>query len=357
MSSSDDHGAESPSSSSANNAANNAANSALNNASSNSALNNASSSSSSANIPDESFVPPVISPVFHDQTITEPGFVIRNQDGLDASGGYVAYTTFDTTNPELYDPQISEKLLENVGVYNDVTDPASENARLVLEIKDYASKIQCSDFHGKGTIDDYTALFTAASRIANETKSITLDIDVAGFDEFSQAADDLSALFTSFIVKLQNVNIINDIDFLRSISAALHKIWNLSEVFGRFKQTILSTTTIQFPKSAHDTKIILEGVMDEINCAMRYIGHFVAPTSVVPIDADLSAAEKNIISEAVATIDNWNVICEHGISIAMENNSDVIYITQASNELKQTTNALRNATSTLRNKLAAFQLY
>jgi hypothetical protein len=295
--------------------------------------------------------------VFHDQTITEPGLVIRNQDGLDASGGYVAYTTFDTTNPELYDPQISEKLLENVGVYNDVTDPASENARLVLEIKDYASKIQCSDFHGKGTIDDYTALFTAASRIANETKSITLDIDVAGFDEFSQAADDLSALFTSFIVKLQNVNIINDIDFLRSISAALHKIWNLSEVFGRFKQTILSTTTIQFPKSAHDTKIILEGVMDEINCAMRYIGHFVAPTSVVPIDADLSAAEKNIISEAVATIDNWNVICEHGISIAMENNSDVIYITQASNELKQTTNALRNATSTLRNKLAAFQLY
>ena len=339
MSSSEDHDSDHESSS-ANSAANSAVNSAAN---------------SAANSADESFTPPVINPVFHDQTVTEPGLVIRNQDGLDASGGYVAYTTFDTTNPELYDPQISEKLLENVGVYD--IDPTSENARLVLDIKDYASKIQCSDFHGKGTIDDYTALFTAASRIANETKSITLDIDVAGFDEFSQAADDLSALFTSFIVKLQNVNIINDIDFLRSISAALRKIWHLSEVFGKFKQTILSTTTIQFPKSAHETKIVLEGVMEEINCAMRYIGHFVAPTSEVPVDADLSAAEKNIISEAVATIDNWNVICEHGISIAMENNSDVIYITQASNELKQTTNALRSATTSLRNKLAAFQMY
>ena len=282
--------------------------------------------------------------------------MIQNRDGLDPSGGYVAYTTFDTTHPELYDPQVEEKLLEQVDVYNDVADPTSENARLVLEIKDYASKIQCTDFHGKGTIDDYNALFTAASRIANETKSITLDIDVDGFDEFSQAADDLSALFTGFIAKLQNVNIINDIEFLRSISVALRKIWNLSEVFGKFKQTILSTTTIQFPKSAHDTKIVLEGVMDEINCAMQYITHFVAPSSVVPVDADLSAAEKHIISEAIATIDNWNVICEHGVSVAMENNSDVIYITQASNALKQTTNTLRSATNTLRSKLAAFHI-
>jgi hypothetical protein len=229
---------------------------------------------------------------------------------------------------------------------------------LLLQINDYAGKIQCSDFHGKGTIDDYTSLFTAASRIANETKSITLDVDIDGFNEFSQAADDLSALFTSFIVKLQNVNIINDSDFLRAIVNALRKIYNLSEVFGRFKETIFSTTTIQFPKSSHETKVVLEGVMDEIRCAMQYIGHFVAPDANVgsPVDADLSLEEKNIISEAVATIDNWNVICEHGISIAMENNPDVVYITQASNELKQTTNDIKRATSILRSKFASFHL-
>lgn len=90
---------------------------------------------------------------------------------------------------------------------------------------------------------------------------------------------------------------------------------------------------------------------------MKYITHFVAPTGTTPVDADLSAVEKNIISEAIATIDNWNVICEHGVSVAMENNSDVIYITQASNELKHTTNALRSATSALSSKLSAFQIY
>ena len=156
-------------------------------------------------------------------------------------------------------------------------------------------------------------------------------------------------------MKLQNANIINDLDFLRSISIALSKIWKLSEVFGKFKQTIFSTTTIQFPKSAHETKLVLEGVMDEVNCAMQYITHFVAPTGTL-VDADLSPTEKNIISEAVATIDRWNVICEHGVSIAMDHNNDVEYIKTASNELKNTTVTLRNATSTLRNKLSAFRL-
>lgn len=218
---------------------------------------------------DISFNVPTIATYIVNETIVEPGLEIKNKEGLTASGDYVAYTTFDTTNPELYDPQIQEKLLETVDTYADDSNPASENAILLSQIKDYASKIQCSDFHGKGSIDDYSQLFHAASKIANESKSMNLNIDVEGFDEFSRAADELSNLFNGFIIKLQNVNIINDIDFLRSVSIALRKIWNLSEVFGRFKQTILTTTTIQFPKSAHETKIVLEGVMDEVNCAMR----------------------------------------------------------------------------------------
>jgi hypothetical protein len=318
----------------------------------------ASGNSSSGGSWDSSgnFVPPVFDTFFKNETITQPGFVITNQEGLTASGDFAAYTTFDTVDASS-DIQVQERLVENVNTYDNISNN-SENSQLLSQIKDYASKIQCSDFHGKGTIDDYTALFNAASRIANETKSITLDVDIDGFNEFSQAADDLSALFTSFIVKLQNVNIINDSAFLTAIVNALKKIYNLSEVFGRFKQTIFSTTTIQFPKSSHETKLVLEGVMDEIRCAMRYVGHFVAPdlSGGAPVDADLSVQEKNIISEAVATIDNWNVICEHGISIAMENNPDVIYITQASNELKQTTNDLKRATSILRNKFASFQL-
>jgi len=364
----ENHGSNNSSGNSSNNSSGNSSGNSSNNSSNNSSgnsSNNSSNNSSGNSSHDASCNPtdltppivPVITTHLKDQTIVEPSLVIQNREGLTASGYHVAYTTFDTTDPASY-VQVTERLLEDVGSYDDVLDSNNENSQLLLQIKDYAGKIQCSDFHGKGTIDDYTSLFTAASRIANETKSITLDVDIDGFNEFSQAADDLSALFTSFIVKLQNVNIINDSDFLRAIVIALRKIYNLSEVFGRFKETIFSTTTIQFPKSSHETKMVLEGVMDEIRCAMQYIGHFVAPDANVgsPVDADLSLEEKNIISEAVATIDNWNVICEHGISIAMENNPDVVYITQASNELKQTTNDIKRATSILRSKFASFHL-
>jgi len=290
------------------------------------------------------------------QTITETGLQIKNKQGVDASGEDITYTTFTTTHLELYVPQIQENLLQTVETYNDELDPTSQTSILISEIKDYASKIKCSDFHGKGTIEDYSALFEAASQIANETKQITLDIDVEGFDEFSQAADELSALFTSFIMKLQNVNIINDITFLTSISVALRKIWNLSEVFGRFKETILATTTIQMPKSAHDAKTEIVKVMSEVNCAMQYINYFVSPTAVVPLDAALTSTEKHIIDKAVDTIHSWNTLCEHGVTISMENNPDVQYIKQASNQLKNTTLTLKNATSNLRTKFARYNI-
>ena len=289
-------------------------------------------------------------------TIVGEGYEITNQQGMDLSGSTVNQTLFTSTNPELYDPIIEENFVQKIETYNDEVDPNSHSQVLLNQIKSYASQINCEDFHGKGTIDDYTALFQAASKIAVESKQMELDIDVDGFSEFGQAADDLSALFTSFIIKLQNVNIITDITFLTAISNALGKIVNLSKVFGRFKETILTTTTIQFPKSAHDTSLILRDVMDEVNCAMGFIQHFVSPSDISLNGADLSAAEKNIIDQSIHTIDSWNVLCEQGVSIAMANNSDVQYIQQASNSLKGTKNSLISATNTLRTKMALLKM-
>ena len=183
-----------------------------------------------------------------------------------------------------------------------------------------------------------------------------LDVELDGFNQFAQAADDLSSLFTSFIVKLQNVSIINDTAFLTAIVNALAKIVNLSNVFGKFKETILATSTVEIPKSAHDTKVILQGVMDEINCAMQYITYFVAPTGTVPVDGELSATDKNIISSAVNTIDTWNTLCEQGVTIALTNSPDVQYINQANNELKTKTATLNNLTSALRTKFAFYNI-
>ena len=307
----------------------------------------------SGNTFDISYNIPIIVTTISSETIVGVGYEIKNATGLDASGQDVTKTTFDTTHPELYDPQIHENLSEQI-TYNDTLD-ASSNL-LLNEIKMYAGQLQCSDFHGKGTIDDYSALFTAASRIANDTKHMELDIDVDGFNEFAQAADDLSELFNGFIMKLQNINIITDINFLTTISNALRRVVHLSETFGRFKQTVVATTTIQLPKSAHETKLVIDGVMEEVNCAMQYINYFVSPTDLSLAHAALSAEEKNIIAKSVDTIDNWNTLCSYGVSIAMSNDVDVISIKQASDDLKLSSATLRSASNSLRAKLAAFNL-
>jgi hypothetical protein len=230
-------------------------------------------------------------------------------------------------------------------------DDSSVTGQLVAQIRTYADKIKCEDFHGKGNIDDYNSLFAAAAKIANESKQMQLDIDIDGFSDFGKAADDLSALFTSFTKRLQNVNIIDDSSFLSAVLSALIKISNLSDVFGRFKETILMTSTVNIPKSAHDTKLILQTVMGEVSCAMGYINNFVTRDSSLP-NANLSDVDKNIINKAVSTIDNWNVLCEQGVSIALSSNPDIQYIKQANLNFKQKSGLLKTATDSLRAKFA-----
>jgi hypothetical protein len=288
-------------------------------------------------------------------TVNGTGYQVIQNSGTDISGIHIDRTTFDTTQPELYDPQIHQILSQTVGVYNDQTD-SSQSTVLLNQIKAYAQEIECSDFHGKGTIDDYTVLFEAAGRIANESRHMELDIEIDGFNQFAQAADELSDLFSGFILKLQSVNIISDITFLTSISIALGKIVNLSNIFGRFKQTIFDTSVIQFPKSAHDTKLVISDVMGEVNCAMHYINYFVSPTETGLVNAELSVEEKNIISKSVDTINHWNILCENGISIAMANNPDVQYIKSANEQLKLSTVVLKNNVFNLKRKLAAYNI-
>ena len=94
--------------------------------------------------------------------------------------------------------------------------------------------------------------------------------------------------------------------------------------------------------------------MGEINCAMNYITYFVSPTDEALSYSELSTEEKNIIAKAVDTIDNWNNVCEHGISVAMNNNDDVKAIESYNQNIKISANILRRATSNLRNKLNTY---
>jgi hypothetical protein len=287
-------------------------------------------------------------------TVVGDGYVVQTAQYSDSSGTEHIDSTFVTTDPTS-DAQITQDLSGNVITYYDNTDSPATSS-VLDEIKFYASEFKCAKFHGKGTIDDYAELFDAASRIATESKHMQLDVDIDGFNEFADAADQLSQLFTSFIVKLENVSIIDDLTFLTAVANALKKLWNLSSVFGKFKETILATSNIHLPKSIQDTKILLEDVVGNVNCAMKYISHFVDASFVAPVEADLSDKEKNIIQQAVATIDNWNVLCEQGVSIAMSNNPDIQYIKSASDQFKTTTQTLTTATNQLKVKLAKFKI-
>ena len=290
------------------------------------------------------------------QVIDISGARIVNQQGQTADGNEVTHSTFETVpHVDNQDVTINEDLTQVVeSYYNDEKDATT--MQVLSQIKSYAEQIKCTNFQGKGTIDDYSELFAAASKIATESKQMTLSVDVSGLSEFGQAADDLSKLFTSFITRLNNVNVINDLSFLQSIASALAKIVNLANVFGKFKETIIATSKIEIPKSAHDATVVVQSVLSEVNCAMTYISHFVDPSFVASDAANLSFVEKNIVKNAVQTIDNWNVLCQQDVAIAMSNSPDVISIKQASASFQSKTATLMNNTSTLRGKLSLFNV-
>jgi hypothetical protein len=286
------------------------------------------------------------------QTLSDANTTTINQQGTTAAGNMVTQTTFTTDVSG--NININQNLEEVVISYYE--DTSCNNSALINQIRAYANEIKCEDFHGKGSIDDYSALFQAASQIANDTKQMTLDIDTKGFEDFGKAADDLSALFTSFISKLQNVSIIDDTAFLTSIVNALAKIVNLSNIFGKFRETIIATSYVQIPKSAHDTKLILQTLSSELNCAMGYIAYFVDSSAPKPLNADLSANDLNVITKAVTAIENYNILCEQGVTIALTNSADVQYIKMVNSDLESKTTALRTATNKLRAKLASYNL-
>lgn len=306
---------------------------------------------------DVSFIPVHIVDVGSTTVTDGSGYTIVTQDGYTIDGSYVITTTFQSTDPS-FNSQITENLTETFSTYDDVgTDESnSETFQLMQQIKVYANEIKCSDFHGKGTIDDYTELFKAASQIANETKQMELNVDIEGFNEFASAADSLSDLFNGFIIKLNNVNIITDVIFLRSIVNALSKIVNLSSIFKKFKEVVFATSQVEIPKSTHDTSVILQGVMAEINCAVEHIQYFVNPTDVSLNDAQLSDAEKNMISKSVDTIKYWNVLCDNGVNISMAKDEDIKFIQQSSNQLKIKAATLHTASANLKQKLNAFHI-
>ena len=283
------------------------------------------------------------------KTVTETGHL---------SDGTFIFETATITTDLSSDIQITIDLSAVVQQYDDILDPSTNV--LMQEISLYASRINCTDFQGKGTVEDYTELFQVASDLAKHAKQTTLNINIDGFKEFGNAADELSDLFKNYIVKIENMNVVNDTAFLSEILFYLKKIWNLSETFGKFKETIMGTSIIKIPKSLEDTRNILDGVMSEVDCAMKYIECFVSPDTADHVSLcssgsyELSSNEKSQIADAVKTIQKWNYLYNDNIQIAISENADVQFIESANTIIKNTANIMKSNTAILKGKIKVF---
>ena len=257
--------------------------------------------------------------------------------------------TFESTNPDVDVTQILET---KVVINNKLT---IEKEKLLNLISSHATEITCSDFKGKGSIDDYKELFIAASNIVESSKNVKLDVDITGLNDFGNTCDELSDIFTSYITKLEKISIIDDLEFLRNVEYNLSKIVKLSNVFSKFKSTIIATSTINIPSTTIETSKKLNKVMDEINCAMNYISHFVeADPHNTDSSFHMGEEDKKTIEKSVGVINSWSQISEYGVKVSMTNNEDIQKINLVSDSLKQNSEKLKGLTSKLKNKLSNF---
>jgi SepF-like predicted cell division protein (DUF552 family) len=242
-----------------------------------------------------------------------------------------------------------EDLSTIIQIYEDGIDPSLYC--ILQDISLNASKLKNANFQGNGTIEDYAELFTEALKLMRNN---TFVIDISGFYDFGNAADELSNVFQQYIVKLDNINVVNDMEFLKAITASLKKISHLADIFGKFKKTILATSIVEIPKSLEDTRLILDGVMSEVDCAMKYVQHFICPENDISMCAEssLSPEEKALIAAAITTIQDWDNKYSKNLQGILSENADVKFIAEANQMIANTAKVLKNSTAVFKGKIS-----
>jgi len=135
----------------------------LNNTSNTNSSNNSDSNTTSSNNTNSSNSSNTTLPVVYiNETINGDGFQATNNQTSIPDVSVTTHSNFTTTDSLIHVPQINENVEYE---YDDNIITANDN--IVSEIRHFATQIKCEDFHGKGSIDDYAALFQAASQIAN----------------------------------------------------------------------------------------------------------------------------------------------------------------------------------------------
>ena len=178
---------------------------------------------------------------------------------------------------------------------------------VISEITEYANKIyheiQGFEENISNTKEDYVKLFLLCAKIARQAREVSMT-------DFGIVADDLHNTFHNYIIHMQNKNIFNDVELLKSVVKSLKKIWNIKKIFRKFKEALLNIS------------------VDTI---------------------DLSINEIGIIEDSIEKIQNWNKLYTSGMKIEISDKPDM-FVQSANKIIKSTTEILDNAVSGLINK-------
>jgi hypothetical protein len=255
-------------------------------------------------------------------------------------------STTNITNTELVSEnvQVYETEKTTINQYED-----AETCAILNQINNYASKIDITDFQNKGRIEDYLSLIQNAQNIVNQNKTHNLNVDLTQYNSLGSVADELSELFNQLTINVQQQATIVDKDFLNGLLSTMQKLYNLSNVFGKFKQVMTTEVVLNVPKSLTNVEKTLQKVSTTLASASNYITYFADSSSVT---------DQNIISNSQLAPDDLNNIQEsiNILSTSQENMNNLIEkqvsnITSNINSLSSNITSLSNSLSKLKLKI------
>jgi len=237
-----------------------------------------------------------------------------------------------STNLEITD---TDKIIVNQ--YED-----SETLNILNQINDYASKIEILDFKNKGRIEDYLSLIQNAQNMVDQNKTHNVNTDLTQYNNLGVVADELSELFNQLTINIQQKTTIISKDFLNGLLSTMEKLYNLSNVFGKFKKVMTTELVVNVPKSLVNVENTLKKVSDTLTSASNYITYFADSSNVTDKDT--------ICNSQLSTNDFNNIQQSINILSTSQNNMNILIDKQLST-ITTNINSLTNNISTLSNSL------
>jgi hypothetical protein len=128
--------------------------------------------------------------------------------------------------------------------------------------------------------------------------------------------------------------------FLSAVLSAIKKVVALSKAFSAFQESILEN---RIHSSIGETKHILEGVTQEVECVMKHLNHFSTPTNLE--SANLSPVNRVAITHAINSLNN--------ITVSMDT-QDIQYINRTNQTFIQQSAQLRRTTNIIRERYSYY---